>query len=122
MAGKPIGEFSLKMVSQTNSAGPAGSVLVQVNFEGTGTGFGAIFDTSTFVGGGRDGTFSQVGSAYLDNGEVLSGVGQGTYESKGKHRWATASTIQISDGRRLASVGEIDLASRTWKGTLSELS
>jgi hypothetical protein len=121
-SGKPIGEFSLKMVGQTNSAGPAGSVLVQVNFEGTGTGFGTIFDTSTFVGGGRDGTFSQVGSAYLDNGDVLSGIGQGTYESKGKHRWATSSIIQISDGRRLASVGEIDLASRTWKGTLSELS
>jgi hypothetical protein len=122
MAGKPIGEFSLKMVTQTNTPGPAGSVLVQVNFEGTGTGFGAIFDTSTFIGGGKDGTFSQCGSAYLDNGDVLSGVGQGTYESKAKHRWATASTIQLSDGRRLSSVGEIDLASRTWKGTLSDIS
>ena len=120
--GKPIGEFSLKMVTQTNTPGPAGSVLVQVNFEGSGTGFGAIFDTSTFVGGGRDGTFSQVGSAYLDNGDVLSGVGQGTYESKGKHRWSTQSTIQISDGRRLSSTGEIDLAARTWKGTLSDIS
>ena len=120
--GKPIGEFSLKMVTQTNTPGPAGSVLVQVNFEGSGTGFGAIFDTSTFVGGGRDGTFSQVGSAYLDNGDVLSGVGQGTYESKGKHRWSTQSIIQISDGRRLSSTGEIDLAARSWKGTLSDIS
>ena len=120
--GKPIGEFSLKMVTQTNTPGPAGSVLVQVNFEGSGTGFGAILDTSTFVGGGRDGTFSQVGSAYLDNGDVLSGVGQGTYESKGKHRWSTQSIIQISDGRRLSSTGEIDLAARTWKGTLSDIS
>lgn len=122
MAGKPIGEFSLKMVTQTNTPGPAGSVLVQVNFEGTGTGFGAIFDTSTFIGGGKDGTFSQCGSAYLDNGDILAGVGQGTYESKGKHRWATASTIQLSDGRRLSSVGEIDLAARTFKGTLSDIS
>jgi hypothetical protein len=121
-SGKPIGEFSLKMVTQTNTPGPAGSVLVQVNFEGSGTGFGAIFDTSTFIGGGRDGTFSQVGSAYLDNGDVLSGVGQGTYESKGKHRWSTQSIIQISDGRRLSSTGEIDLAARTWKGTLSDIS
>jgi hypothetical protein len=52
---------------------------------------------------------------------VLSGVGQGTYESKGKHRWSTMSIIQISDGRRLSSTGEIDLAARTWKGTLSEI-
>jgi hypothetical protein len=121
-SGKPIGEFSFKMVNQTNSVGPAGSVLVQVNFEGTGTGFGAIFDTTTFVGGGKDGTFSQVGSAYLDNGDVLSGVGQGTYESKGKHRWATASIVQLSDGRRIGLTGEIDLASRTWKGTTTDLS
>jgi hypothetical protein len=121
-SGKPIGEFSLKMITITNTPGPAGSTLIQVNFEGTGTGFGAIFDTATFIGGGKDGTFSQVGAAYLENGEILNGLGQGTYESKGKHRWATTSIIQISDGRRLASVGEIDLAARTWKGTLSELS
>jgi len=121
MTGKPIGEFSFKMTNQTNLPGPAGSVLVQVNFEGTGAGFGAIFDTSTFIGGGKDGTFSQVGSAYLDNGDVLNGIGQGTYVTKGKHRWATASIIQISDGRRLSSVGEIDLAARSWKGTLSEI-
>ena len=121
MTSKPIGEFSFKMITQTNTPGPAGSVLIQVNFEGTGTGFGSIFDTATFIGGGRDGTFSEAGSAYLDNGEVLSGVGQGTYESKGKHRWSTASTMQLSDGRRLASAGEIDLAARTWRGTLSEI-
>jgi hypothetical protein len=59
--------------------------------------------------------------AYLDNGEILNGIGQGTYESKGKHRWSTTSIIQISDGRRLASTGEIDLAARIWKGTLSEI-
>jgi len=105
----------------TNTPGPAGSTLIQVNFEGTGTGFGAIFDTSTFIGGGKDGTFSQVGAAYLDDGGILNGLGQGTYESKGKHRWTTNSIIQISDGRRLSSTGEIDLAARTWKGTLSEI-
>src|SRR5260370_25399363 len=112
-SGKPIGEFSLKMVTQTNTPGPAGSVLVQVNFEGTGAGFGAIFDTSTFLGGGRDGTFSQVGSAYLDNGDVLTAVGQRTYESKVNHPWSTQSIIQISQGRRLSSTGQIDLAARS---------
>jgi hypothetical protein len=120
-AGKPFGEFSFKMVGQTNTPGPAGSVLVQVNFEGTATGYGAVFSTCTFIGGGKDGTYSECASAYLDNGEVQSGIGQGTYESKGKHRWSTASIVQVSDGRRLATVGEIDLASRTFKGTLSEL-
>jgi hypothetical protein len=109
------------MITITNIPGPAGSTLTQVNFEGTGTGFGAIFDTSTFIGGGKDGTFSQMGAAYLDNGEILNGLGQGTYESKGNHQWSTKSVIQISDGRRLARAGEMNLAARTWKGTLSEI-
>ncbi len=117
---KPIGEFSLKMITITNAAGPAGSILTQVNFEGTATGFGAVYETATFIGGTKDGTFSLVGQAFLENGEALSGIGQGTYESKGKHRWSTASIIQISDGRRIASEGEIDLAARTWKGKNSE--
>jgi hypothetical protein len=121
-SGKPIGEFSFKMINMTNTPGPAGSMLVQVNWEGPVTGFGVVYETATFVGGGKDGTFSLAGQGFLDNGEVLSGTGQGTYESKGKHRWSTASIIQISDGRRISSVGEIDLAARTWKGKNSEIS
>jgi hypothetical protein len=120
--GKASGDFLFKMVGMTNTPGPAGSVLVQVNFEGTATGFGAVFDTCTFIGGGKDGTFSEVGSAYLDSGELLTGIGQGTYESTGKHRWSTSGIMQISDGRRFANHGEIDLAARTWKGANTEIS
>ena len=42
--------------------------------------------------------------------------------STGKHRWRTEGFMQISDGRRIASEGEMDLASRSWKGTLFEMS
>jgi len=119
-SGKAIGEFSMKMITSTISPGPAGSILTQVNFEGTATGFGTVIETATFIGGGKDGTFSIAGSAFLDNGEVIGGVGQGTYESKGKHRWATANTWELSDGRRIANTGELDLAARTWKGTITE--
>lgn len=42
-SGKAIGEFSLKMITATIVPGPAGSLLNQVNWEGTGTGFGATF-------------------------------------------------------------------------------
>ncbi len=59
MAGKAIGEFSFKLVAINNSPGPAGSVLIQVSWEGTGTGFGAIFNTVTYVGGPKNGTFSE---------------------------------------------------------------
>ena len=76
-SGKAIGEFSFKLVAINNSPGPAGSVLIQVSWEGTGTGFGAIFNTVTYVGGPKNGTFSECATAYLDNGDGLSGIGQG---------------------------------------------
>jgi hypothetical protein len=122
MAGKAIGEFSLKAITATYSPGPAGGVLNQVNWEGTATGFGAVFGTATFAGGPKGGTFSWCAGAFLDNGDAVTAVGSGTYESAGKHRWRTKGYVDISDGQRHASEGEIDLASRTWKGTLFELS
>jgi hypothetical protein len=120
-SGKQIGEFSFKAVTITNRPGPAGSVLTEVNWEGTATGFGAVFITSTYVGGPHNGTFSDCATAYLDDGEGVSGIGQGTYKNIGKHRWRTEGYTQISsDGRRLDSEGEIDLAQRSWKGKIFE--
>ncbi len=119
-SGKRIGEFSFKFTTLTNSPGPAGSIFNQFTWEGTATGFGAVFSTTTSVGGAKSGTFSECGTAYLDNGDSLTGIGQGTYESIGKNRWKTADIVQISDGRRLAKEGEVDLASRSWKGTVYE--
>ncbi|MGA7871019.1 MAG: hypothetical protein WCA22_08980 [Candidatus Binatus sp.] len=119
-SGKAIGEYSLKSITSTQSPGPAGSVLIQVNWEGTGTGFGATFLTATFVGGGKGGTFGLHWASYLDNGDTLNGAGQGTYESIGKHKWRTANFAEVSDGRRIRAEGEIDLAARSWKGTLFE--
>ena len=120
MAGNKIGEFSLKMITMTQLAGPAGSIINQVNFEGTATGFGNVYETASFIGGNKDGSFSVVGQAFLENGDAISGLGHGTYESKGKAHWATANTWELSDGRRIANVGEIDLAARTWKGAITE--
>ena len=120
--GKAIGEFSFKAVTIKYSPGPAGSVLVETNWEGTVTGFGAVFGTATYVGGPKNGTFSSCSVAYMDNGDGLSAIGQGTYESSGKHRWRTESFTQISDGRRVRGEGEMDLAARSWKGTVFEMS
>jgi hypothetical protein len=120
-SGKQIGEFSFKFTTFINSPGAAGGVLRQVTWEGPATGFGAVFTTVTFDGGAKGGTFSECGTAFMDNGDFLHGIGQGTYESKGKHRWHTAGFMQLSDGRRMSSEGEIDLAERSWKGKLFEM-
>jgi hypothetical protein len=118
-SGKPNGEYSFKSITSTLTPGPGGSVLNQVNWEGTATGFGALFGTAVFVGGPKGGTFSWCSVSFLDNGEGVNSVGQGTYESIGKNRWSTKTVVEISDGRRLTSSGEIDLAARSWKGTFT---
>jgi hypothetical protein len=56
----------------------------------------------------------------LDNVDQITAGGSGTYESAGKHRWKTNGLHPQSDGRELISEGEIDLAARSWKGTLFE--
>lgn len=113
--GKLIGEFSLKFTSVTLSLGPAGSVITQGNCEGPVTAFGTVLGTIAFVGT-KTGTFSACWVAYLDDGEQRTGIGSGTFESSGKHRWRTQHVIQISDGTSVVNEGEIDLAARSWKG------
>jgi hypothetical protein len=120
-SGKAIGEFSLKAITVTYSPGPAGGVLIQVNWEGTATGFGALFGTATYAGSGKGGTYSWCAEAFLDDGDTLTGVGPGTFESVGKHRWRTKGYVDLSDGRRITDEGEMDLASRSWKGTIFEM-
>jgi hypothetical protein len=79
-----------------------------VNWEGTATGFGAVFSTVTYVGGPKNGTFSECGTAYLD----VSGNTGG----------ARRALCSFSYGRRICGEGEMNLASRSWKGTLFEMS
>ena len=118
---KQIGEFSLKATTFTFTPGPAGSVLVQMNCEGTGTGFGTVLGTLTAVSAGqKSGTWSWCAAAYLDNGDNVTGNGQGTFQSDKPNHWLTQGMIQISDGRTIALEGELDLATRSWKGQLFE--
>jgi hypothetical protein len=117
--GKEIGEFSHRFTSVTWLPGPAGSTLAQVNWEGTATGFGTVLSTTTFTHG-KSGTFSFNGAAFLENGDMLTGVANGGFESIGVNRWKTTAVVHVSDGSKLGSEGEIDLAKRTWSGKLFE--
>ena len=119
--GKQIGEFSLKITSLTLTPGPGGSVLVQGNFEGTSAAFGTILRTATFASvGAKSGTFSVCAAAFLENGDSLTGNGQGTFESIGRHKWRLQELIHISDGRSFDVEGEMDLATRSWIGKIFE--
>jgi hypothetical protein len=122
-SGKELGEFSFKSTSATFTPGPGGSILVQVNYEGSATGFGAVLGTATFASAGaKSGTYSWCGASYADNGDSTAGSGQGTYESSGCNKWRTQGVTQLADGRTLASEGEVDLATRSWTGRVFERS
>jgi hypothetical protein len=119
--GKEIGKFSLKSTS-TRYAEEGGGV--QVDYDGTATGYGTVLGTMTLRGepGAKIGPCSWRSQGFLENGEVISGAGQGTWEALGKHQWRTRMIVATSDGRTHASDGKLDLASRSLSGKMFDWS
>jgi hypothetical protein len=119
--GKEIGDFSLKTTSVSYSEG-GGSV--QLNFEGTATRYGTVLGTAIFRGENeaKSGSLSWRGQGFLENGETVTGTGEGTWEEMGKHQWRTRMIVTTSDGGCHASDGHLDLATRTLSGKMLEWS
>ena len=118
----PIGDFSFTSRGLTVS-GPdsAGGGSLQVDYEGTATGYGFVASTMTFSvqeAGAKNGTISANNVAWLENGDSMSGVGSGTFDSSGVNTWRVRSLIIVSDGAMLLSDGEVSLAERTYTGKL----
>jgi hypothetical protein len=118
MSGKQIGEFSFKITSLTFSAGPNDSVMIQVNYEGQAPG-GTVAGTLACTPG-KSGPYTTYGANYLDNGDILTTKGSGTFESSGINRWRTQAEVTRSDGRTLHVEGEMELAGRSWRGKVFE--
>ena len=70
--------------------------------------------------GARQGDCSWVGQAFLEDGETtLGGAGEGTWKhAEGEHKWNIDMHVEISNGDRHHSVGEIDLETLTFKGKI----
>jgi hypothetical protein len=116
--GHELATWSVKTTSLTYSGGGA---VISANVEGTGTGgLGALLGTAVFVNCPKGGPLSYSGLAYQENGEVLLTSGTGAFESIGGHRWKTSAILELSDGRRMLSEGEIELANRSWSGKVYE--
>lgn len=114
--GKETGDFSFQITS-TSYAGEEGTV--QVNVDGTATGFGTVLGTMTFAvaePGAKSGALRWRGQGFLENGEQVAGTGEGHWEEIGQHRWRTRMVVHTSDGQVFGSDGQLDLATRTLKG------
>lgn len=119
--GKAVGEFSLRPTSVTSSAGEGGRVIQAVNVEGMATGYGSVFGTLTFhpaAPGVQEGRVEWAGSGYLENGEMVGGVGGGVFEKIGKHLWRVRLMMRINDGTVLLSEGDIELDERVYTGSI----
>jgi hypothetical protein len=119
--GKEIGEFKLKSI--TTSYALEGDT-VEVNLDGTATGYGTVLGTLTFRGepGAKSGPLSWRGQGFLDTGDTVTGTGEGIWEEAGNHKWRTRMIVSTSDGKSHASDGLLDLKSRTLSGKMLDWS
>ena len=126
MALNSIGEFTLSQTSITFDTAAGGGGTATINYEGTATDLGTVQGTLRCVfeePGAAAGTATWNGASFLDGGDVVGATGQGVWQKvDGQHKWRVRGVNLLSDGQILASDGEIDLATRSDKGTLSEWS
>ena len=120
---EPTGEFAHRHTGSAYSKAADGTIVANSNWEGTATGFGAIFGTLSVPlpeGGATSGTCTWMGQAFQEDGSWSSGIGDGTWEQiEGKHRWKMHfPAIKVSSGESLRCEGELDLATRTFTGQM----
>lgn len=120
--GKKAGEFSFKATSVAYVMTEDGGGANHIDLDGTATGFGEVLGTMTLVGDApmsQSGSTSWVGTAYLDNGDVVESTGAGFFERSGKHKWRVRSILRGSTGAVYVTDGVISLKGRTYKGTMT---
>ncbi|MEE3299690.1 MAG: hypothetical protein VX197_00490 [Pseudomonadota bacterium] len=118
-----VGTFSLKFSGNTYSSDENGNVTVHQNWEGAADGYGSVFGTlilgpmsaSELNEGGQ---IKWVGQGFLEDGTTVVGIGEGTFETPpDQHVARTLMLIDISDGTKIRSEGEMALETLTWTGT-----
>lgn len=117
-----IGEFSLKHDGNTYGTNSAGEITVASNFKGEATEFGAVWGTLTSSHALSDsnatsGEVQWVGDAFLPDGSMLGGIGQGTWERSG-HEWKVTMHVDVSNGDKHRSEGAMDLETLIYSGKL----
>ena len=121
------GEFSYKMTGQAQESIDNGIRVISY-WEGTATGFGAVFGTLTVDLSFDDvaatsGTCRWVAVAFLPDGGRDAGTAEGTWtQHAGRNAWSMNLTVTTASGQKIRSEGEIDLANRSWTGKMYDLS
>ena len=114
--GDKFGAYAGKVTSSTvTEAGPA------VNVEADAGDLGTILYTTTFGAAvnaaGETGPCTVRGMIFGPDGTTVSVSGGGTWRTIGVHKWELKVINLGSDGQRVLVVEELDLATRSTKGT-----
>lgn len=121
--GEVSGEFNHSITSSTFERQPSGGVRVLINLEGTATGYGQVTGTLTLVSpapGATAGPVSYTGAAFLESGEVIGASGEGCWQQlDGERKWRVRRILMASNGAVLLSDGTLDLATRSFGGTIA---
>ena len=122
--GEASGEFNNSVISSTFERLEGGSSQVVINIEGTGSALGQTNGTLILripAPGAPAGAGSFTGAAFQDNGEVIGLTGEGCWEKlDGEQKWRVRGINMASNGQVLLSDGTLDLATRSFAGTISE--
>ena len=117
------GEYSYKMTGLSYTANTNDEVTTSSDWEGTATGFGAVFGTLKATmpltdANAASGACTFVGGAAPDDGSLVLAIGEGTWERPaGEHKWTLTLAMRLSNGDRIKSQGVVDLATRSLTGS-----
>ena len=122
--GEPLGTWEFEHVSNVYSKDSNGQIILQTNWKGSAANYGVVYGTLTLGPNSMDTFKAQIpsrahwlGQGFLPDGSVAIGDGYGILATKkGSHVWTTDLVIDISDGSKIRSIGEMDLETLTWKG------
>ncbi|GEM_PF-381190 len=119
--GKEVGAFTSSVTSMTKSTDAAGNHVFVINVEGTVSGGWSGAVVGSLTGSTADfttGTYTADFSAYLADGQVLTGIGSGAFGTQGTHQWQLNGIAVISEGSRVATEGTLELANRSYNGKM----
>ncbi len=121
--GKEIGTFNMQSTSIRLVASGEHVTTAEVNFEGEISGEFACTALATMTVASKDGhngTYRIAARCFMSDGEIVDAVGDGKTTSSGGQKWTVAGVATMSNGRKTAVQGEIDLARRSYVGKMFE--
>ena len=121
-----IGTFELDHVCNTYTTGPNNEITNHTNWRGTAEGYGTVFGTLTFAPMPlsqmdeklEGGEVRWTGQGFNEDGTVAAATGTGTWSKvPDKHAWKLDYVLELNDGSKIRSVGEIALETLKLTGT-----